>query len=69
MVLGSRIIGGAASRGGKPLYKYVFNRMLTALENLFLRVKLSDYHTRYHAFSRKALNELPLLENSDGFCL
>jgi glycosyltransferase involved in cell wall biosynthesis len=67
VVLGSRIIGGTALRGGMPLYKYVFNRFLTAFENLFLRVKLSEYHTGYRAFSREVLTQLPLLENSDDF--
>jgi len=67
VVLGSRIIGGTALLGGMPLYKYVSNRFLTAFENLFLRVKLSEYHTGYRAFSRKVLCELPLLENSDDF--
>src|SRR5256714_4678778 len=67
VVLGSRIIGGTALRGGMPLYKYVANRLLTAFENIFLGVKLSEYHTGYRAFSRKVLLELPLLENSDDF--
>lgn len=69
VVLGSRIIGGhaLALQGGMPFYKYVSNRLLTAFENLFLRVKLSEYHTGYRAFSRKVLTELPLLENSDDF--
>jgi len=67
VVLGSRIIGGHALRGGMPLYKYIANRLLTAFENLSLRVKLSEYHTGYRAFSRKVLTELPLLENSDDF--
>jgi len=67
VVLGSRIIGGRALQGGMPVYKYVFNRMLTAFQNIFLRVKLSEYHTGYRAFSRKVLLELPLLENSDDF--
>jgi hypothetical protein len=67
VVLGSRIIGGTALRGGMPLYKYISNRLLTAFENLFLGVKLSEYHTGYRAFSRKVLTELPLLENSDDF--
>jgi glycosyltransferase involved in cell wall biosynthesis len=67
VVLGSRIIGGTALRGGMPLYKYIFNRGLTAFENLFLRVKLSEYHTGYRAFSRDVLTRLPLLENSDDF--
>ena len=53
--------------GGMPVYKYISNRLLTAFENLFLRVKLSEYHTGYRAFSRKVLTELPLLENSDDF--
>src|SRR5581483_2216824 len=67
VVLGSRIIGGTALRGGMPRYKYMFNRLLTAFENLFLGVKLSEYHTGYRAFSRAVLTELPLLENSDDF--
>jgi glycosyltransferase involved in cell wall biosynthesis len=66
-VLGSRIIGGTALLGGMPLYKYVANRLLTAFENLFLRVKLSEYHTGYRAFSRDVLSRLPLGENSDDF--
>src|SRR5438105_15132276 len=67
VVLGSRIIGGQALRGGMPLYKYVFNRFLTAIENLFLGIKVSEYHTGYRAFSRQVLIKLPLLENSDDF--
>src|SRR6202035_5749088 len=67
VVLGSRIIGGQAMRGGMPLYKYVANRFLTAFENLFLRIKLSEYHSGYRAFSREVLTKLPLLENSDDF--
>jgi glycosyltransferase involved in cell wall biosynthesis len=67
VVLGSRIIGGQALRGGMPLYKYIANRFLTAFENLFLGVKLSEYHTGYRAFSRGVLVKLPLLENSDDF--
>ncbi len=67
VVLGSRIIGGTALRGGMPFYKYVANRLLTAFENLFLGVKLSEYHTGYRAFSSKILTDLPLLENSDDF--
>ena len=67
VVLGSRIIGGQALRGGMPLYKYISNRFLTAFENLFLGVKLSEYHTGYRAFSRKVLTTLPLLENSADF--
>src|SRR5256714_3982588 len=67
VVLGSRIIGGQALRGGMPLYKYVFNRFLTAFENLFLGIKVSEYHTGYRAFTREVLTTLPLLENSDDF--
>jgi hypothetical protein len=67
VVLGSRILGGQALRGGMPFYKYVFNRLLTAFENVFLRLKLSEYHTGYRAFSREVLEKLPLLENSDDF--
>jgi glycosyltransferase involved in cell wall biosynthesis len=67
VVLGSRIIGGQALRGGMPRYKYVANRFLTAFENLFLGIKLSEYHTGYRAFSRELLSTLPLLENSDDF--
>ena len=67
VVLASRIIGGRALLGGMPLYKYVANRLLTAFENLFLGVKLSEYHTGYRAFSRQVLTDLPLLEDSDDF--
>ena len=67
VALASRIIGGTALRGGMPLYKYVANRFLTAFENLFMGVKLSEYHTGYRAFSREVLLKLPLIENSDDF--
>jgi glycosyltransferase involved in cell wall biosynthesis len=67
VVIGSRILGGTARSGGMPLYKYVSNRLLTAWQNLFLGAKLSEYHTGYRAFSRKVLETLPLLENSDDF--
>jgi glycosyltransferase involved in cell wall biosynthesis len=67
VVLGSRIIGGTALRGGMPRYKYIANRLLTAFENMFLHVKLSEYHTGYRAFSREVLTRLPLRENSDDF--
>ena len=66
-VLGSRILGGTARRGGMPRYKYIANRFLTAFENLFLGIKLSEYHSGYRAFSREVLTSLPLLENSDDF--
>ena len=67
MVLGSRILGKGALKGGMPLYKYISNRFLTAFQNLFLGVKLSEYHTGFRAFSRELLEKLPLLENSDDF--
>ena len=67
MVLASRILGGGALRGGMPLYKYISNRFLTAFQNLFLGVKLSEYHTGFRAFSRSLLETLPILENSDDF--
>jgi hypothetical protein len=67
MVLGSRILGAGALKGGMPFYKYVSNRFLTAFQNLFLGVKLSEYHTGFRAFSRELLETLPLHENSDDF--
>jgi glycosyltransferase involved in cell wall biosynthesis len=67
VVLGSRILGGRARSGGMPLYKYVSNRFLTAAQNLLCGSKLSEFHTGYRAFSRKVLESLPLLENSDDF--
>ena len=67
MALGSRILGTGALKGGMPLYKYIADRILTAGQNLFLGVKLSEYHTGFRAFSRKLLETLPLLENSDDF--
>jgi len=66
-VLGSRILGVGARKGGMPLWKYVANRALTLLENLLLGYKLTEYHTGYRAFSRKLLETLPLEENSDDF--
>jgi glycosyltransferase involved in cell wall biosynthesis len=67
MVLASRILGAGALKGGMPFYKYVANRFLTAFQNVFLGVKLSEYHTGFRAFSRELLETLPLLENSDDF--
>jgi glycosyltransferase involved in cell wall biosynthesis len=66
-VLGSRILGGYALKGGMPAWKYVANRFLTFVENIFLGAKLSEYHTGYRAFSAKLLNEIPLENNSDDF--
>ena len=67
VVLGSRILGGEALKGGMPLYKYIANRFLTFIENLLLGIKLSEYHTGFRAFNRKVLETLPLEENSDDF--
>ncbi len=67
VVLGSRILGGTALKGGMPLYKYIANRLLTFVENLILGVKISEYHTGFRAFTRDVLMTLPLEENSDDF--
>lgn len=66
-VLGSRILGGYALRGGMPVWKYIANRALTFAENLLLGAKLSEYHTGYRAFSRDVLEKLDLSKNSDDF--
>ena len=66
-VLGSRVLGGYALKGGMPLWKYIANRGLTLIENSLLRAKLSEYHTGYRAFSRHLLEQLPLNTNSDDF--
>ena len=66
-VLGSRILGGYALKGGMPLWKYVSNRWLTFVENILLGAKLSEYHTGYRAFSRELLQKLHLDNNSDDF--
>jgi glycosyltransferase involved in cell wall biosynthesis len=67
MALGSRILGVGALKGGMPLYKYIANRFLTFVQNLFLNYKLSEYHTGYRAFAGDVLESLPLEENSDDF--
>ena len=66
-VLGSRILGGGALKGGMPIWKYVSNRVLTLLQNLLMGTKLSEFHTGYRAFSRELLEKLPLEKNSDDF--
>src|SRR6476620_6868262 len=66
-VLGSRILGGYALKGGMPIWKYVANRILTLAENILLGAKLSEYHTGYRAFSRDILTKLDLSGNSDDF--
>lgn len=66
-VLGSRILGGHALRGGMPWWRYVANRGLTFFENLMTGAKLSEYHTGYRAFSRRVLERLSFEHNSDDF--
>ncbi|RKZ82736.1 MAG: glycosyltransferase family 2 protein, partial [Candidatus Parabeggiatoa sp. nov. 1] len=66
-VLGSRILGVGALKGGMPLYKYISNRILTFYQNLLLNHKLSEYHTGYRAFSKEILETLPLEKNSNDF--
>jgi glycosyltransferase involved in cell wall biosynthesis len=67
VVIGSRILGNTAIAGGMPRYKYVANRVLTALQNLIVGSKLSEFHTGYRAFSRRVLETLPLAANSPDF--
>ncbi|OGP24781.1 MAG: glycosyl transferase family 2 [Deltaproteobacteria bacterium GWC2_56_8] len=67
VVLGSRVLGTGALKGGMPVYKYISNRFLTLAENLLLGEKISEYHTGYRAFSKEVLKKLPLLENSNDF--
>jgi hypothetical protein len=67
VVLGSRILGRGALKGGMPLYKYVFNRFLTLMQNILMNQKLSEYHTGYRAFSRKVIESIDIERNSDDF--
>jgi len=67
VVLGSRILGKGALKGGMPIYKYWANRFLTLFQNLMVNYKLSEYHTGYRAFSAEVLRALPLDSNSDDF--
>ena len=67
VMLGSRILGGEAVKGGMPRSKYWINRLLTFFHNLTFRRKLSEYHTGYRAFHRKVLQSIPFEKNSNGF--
>lgn len=67
MVLGSRILGKGALKGGMPIYKYVANRFLTFVQNLLINEKLSEYHTGYRAYSRKVLETIDFKSNSEDF--
>ncbi len=67
VMLGSRILGKGALKGGMPMYKYIANRFLTFFQNVMMGQKLAEYHTGYRAFSKKVLELLPLENNSDDF--
>lgn len=67
VVFGSRILGKGALKGGMPLYKYISNRILTFLQNLFMGQKLSEYHTGYRAFSAEVLKSINYKICSDNF--
>jgi glycosyltransferase involved in cell wall biosynthesis len=67
LVLGSRVLGGGTLAGGMPVYKYLSNRFLTLMENLAFRKRLSEYHTGFRAYSRRFLETVPFLLNSDRF--
>ncbi|MCK4407219.1 MAG: glycosyltransferase family 2 protein [Bacteroidales bacterium] len=67
VVLGSRILGRGALKGGMPLIKYISNRFLTFIQNIIMNKKMSEYHTGYRAFSRKVLEEINYNINSDNF--
>jgi glycosyltransferase involved in cell wall biosynthesis len=67
VVLGSRILGGGALKGGMPLYKYISNRFLTLAQNILMGQKLSEYHTGYRAFSKGVLTSIDYHKNSDDF--
>lgn len=66
-VLGSRILGGYALKGGMPWWRYLANRFLTLFSNVFMGAKLSEFHTGYRAFSGEVLQRLPIEANSDDF--
>jgi glycosyltransferase involved in cell wall biosynthesis len=67
VVIGSRILGRGAIKGGMPRYKYLFNRLLTLIQNLLMNQKLSEYHSGYRAFSRTVLETINYPANSDDF--
>jgi glycosyltransferase involved in cell wall biosynthesis len=67
VVLGSRILGKGALKGGMPIYKYIANRLLTFFQNVMVGQKLSEYHTGYRAFSKQVLNAISFNDNSDDF--
>jgi hypothetical protein len=67
VVLGSRILGKSALKGGMPVYKYISNRFLTLIQNILMGQKLSEYHTGYRCFSAEVLKDIPFQKNSNDF--
>ena len=67
MVIGSRILGNGAVKGGMPIYKYVANRFLTLSQNLLMGQKLSEYHTGFRAYSKEILEKIEFNKNSNDF--
>lgn len=67
VVLASRILGGGALKGGMPLYKYFFNRVMTYIQNILMNQKLSEYHSGYRAFTAEAIRKIPYHKNSNDF--
>ncbi len=67
VVLGSRILGKGALKGGMPVYKYISNRFLTGVQNILMGQKLSEYHTGFRCFQAQLLKEIPFCDNSDDF--
>lgn len=67
VVFGSRILGKGALKGGMPLYKYIFNRILTFIQNTLMNQKLSEYHTGYRSFAGEVLQRIDFNKNSDDF--
>jgi len=67
IVLGSRILGRGALKGGMPFYKYISNRFLTFCENMALGLNLSEYHTGLRAYTRDSLEKISWQDNSDDF--
>ena len=67
IVLGSRILGGKTRMGGMPIYKYIFNRILTLIQNIIMGAKLSEYHTGYRAYTKKVLETISWRDNSNDF--
>jgi hypothetical protein len=67
VVLGSRIVGKGALKGGMPMYKYIANRFLTLFQNILMSQKLSEYHSGYRAFSKEIFTKINIEANSDDF--